>query len=147
VHLKRYGFNKHTGASKKLEHMLAYPEKLVVSEKWLTKSFLSKYEVPTYELVGLIAHDGQRVNSGHYRAMCRYGANNEWYQFNDTSVSPHPLRKDQYLGQRTAMMLYYVDTNATVDIRPHMAPRALLNEQPSASSSSFWVDSSLCLSV
>ncbi|CEL92121.1 unnamed protein product [Vitrella brassicaformis CCMP3155] len=136
LHLKRYRFNKFTGASKKLEHMVAYPEKLVISKKWLTKSFLSKYEVPTYELVGLIAHDGQRVNSGHYRAMCRYGANNEWYQFNDTSVSPHPLRKDQYLGQRTAMMLYYVDTNATVDIRPHMAPRALLNEEPSASSSS-----------
>ena len=34
------------------------------------------------------------------------------------------------------MMLYYVDTKATVDIRPHMAPRALLNEEPLASSSS-----------
>ncbi|CEM19679.1 unnamed protein product [Vitrella brassicaformis CCMP3155] len=37
LHLKRYGFNKHTGASKKLRHMVTYPEKVVISDKWLTK--------------------------------------------------------------------------------------------------------------
>ncbi|XP_040887034.1 ubiquitin carboxyl-terminal hydrolase 48-like isoform X2 [Toxotes jaculatrix] len=66
-------------------------------------------ENQTYELYGYVEHFGS-LKGGHYTATVRSQDDNEWYNFNDTSVRRldyKPFQEDNKNKSETAYLLFY----------------------------------------
>jgi len=56
-----------------------------------------------YDLVGVINHYGS-MNFGHYVAFTKNSINDQWYEFNDSSVS---MITEQSVCNSAAYVLFY----------------------------------------
>ena len=46
-----------------------------------------KYSISKYQLKGVISHLGESGMSGHFIAYCRHRIDNQWYLYNDSTVT------------------------------------------------------------
>jgi len=46
-----------------------------------------------YELTGVLTHAGSNADSGHWQGWTKQKEGNDWWQFNDSKVSPVPESK------------------------------------------------------
>jgi len=58
IHLKRFSYN-----GTKLKNALHFDDKFKVDKKYMTNP---KQGVPSYDLFGLIVHEGYSTSQGHY---------------------------------------------------------------------------------
>ena len=77
-------------------------------------------EVLWYDLMGVVLHRGQTLNSGHYSAVTRYG--DQWYECNDTDVTPltDGEVKDMLVGRtgyQTVLFFFQRDNAALKEYR------------------------------
>ena len=79
-------FKQHnTYFKEKLEDLIDFP----ITDLDMTKHVLAykdKEEPLIYDLIGVINHYGS-MNFGHYIAFALNSQNDQWYEFNDSSVS------------------------------------------------------------
>ncbi len=52
----------------------------------LSGVYVGEKPLPDYDLYAITIHDGRSLTSGHYYSACWVG--NQWWEFNDMSVSP-----------------------------------------------------------
>ncbi len=86
LQIKRFQFNHVTGLNEKLINEFKYPETVNFS-KWMYDC----KEEPTYELYGVLVHEGSKAQSGHYYAYLK--VEDEWFKFNDEVVEAAPAYK------------------------------------------------------
>lgn len=80
IQLKRFLNINETGETYKIHQQVSFEEKLSLN-KW-TDSNIRSYD---YQLCGIILHDGENTNSGHYTAI--YKKMDDWVLFNDEIVT------------------------------------------------------------
>eukprot|EP00980_Cylindrotheca_fusiformis_P008138 scaffold1727_cov133-Cylindrotheca_fusiformis.AAC.41 len=99
-HLKRFAVNQY-GQLVRLHKKIRFPKRLEIGDHM---SQLNKATPPPYDLVGILVHQGQTCDSGHYLAYVKkHGC---WYKCNDSSVT----RVDEAtaLDQQAYILLYEV---------------------------------------
>ena len=95
------------GKMKKEGSHIAYPEQLswnsvsqrlyhTLSLKQCTNRNLFFFQKPTYQLKGVICHEGGTLQGGHYIAYVRKGT--AWYKMDDYKVSIEALGVYMYNG-------------------------------------------------
>ena len=57
-----------------------------------------------YDLYGVVIHKGMSTNCGHYYAYCKSASNKNWYECNDSHVSP---MSDNSVLNKEAYLLFY----------------------------------------
>ena len=62
------------------------------------------------------------LHGGHYFAYCKNYIDNDWYEFNDSSVSPYS--KGTSNSSRTAYTLFYKKNNIIIPISASSVFRA-----------------------
>ena len=93
IHLKRF-----TNNGKKIVNLIDYP----IDNLDLTKYCIGYDKKKSiFSLVGICNHIGS-LNSGHYYSYCKQ--NNEWYNFDDTSVSK--INKDDIITKHAYCLFY-----------------------------------------
>ena len=113
IQLKRFSVNPFTGQTTKLNRPIAFSEHLNISEFMGNDRDQELKENDTnYLLYGVLVHEGNSCNSGHYHAFVK-NSNDIWYSMNDCSV--HQVSLDTVLRQR-AYILFYKKTNNNVNI-------------------------------
>ena len=100
IQLKRFSVNLFTGQTNKLNRTVNFSENLNISE-WISDK--NSGEGCQYRLYGVIVHEGNSCNSGHYHAFVR-NSTNVWYSMNDCSV--HQVSLDTVLRQRAYILFY-----------------------------------------
>ena len=78
-----------------------------------------------YECAGIIHHEGETCNSGHYTAICRTSARGGYRHFDDAGVSDKSLSWNEVTRikwQRTAHSLLYVRVDLSGDARTDSLP-------------------------
>jgi hypothetical protein len=99
-HLKRFAFNQF-GQLVRLHKKIKFPKRLEISDHM---SQLNKATPPPYDLVGILVHQGQTCDSGHYLAYVKkYGC---WYKCNDSAVTK--VDEETALDQQAYILLYEV---------------------------------------
>ena len=104
--------NPFTGHTNKLNRPVSFPEVLNISE-WISDKNSTGTEGSHYRLFGVIVHEGQSCNSGHYHAFVR-NSNEIWYSMNDCSV--HQVSLDTVLRQRAYILFYQKTTTGVAKI-------------------------------
>ena len=107
IHLNRFETNPRTGRREKVADYLSFRCDLD-----LTKYISGTTEPYMYELFGVLVHMGS-ITSGQYVVFIKTSANDQWYKFNDSSVTLATLDDAtlQNFGgapARNAVMLVYV---------------------------------------
>ena len=97
----------------KINSKFAFPEEIDMSRYLITVPD----EPEIYELYGVLVHAG-RASDGHYWAYLRTSRNNDWYEFNDSTVTVSSAQKatvsnfgagdDPIVGMYSAYMLIYM---------------------------------------
>ncbi|KAK9457159.1 hypothetical protein V1511DRAFT_152951 [Dipodascopsis uninucleata] len=103
LHLKRFDFT-FRGTSK-IQGKIQYPKNLELS------SYSTKKEVLSYELIGVIVHQGRRASSGHYISFVKQ-SNGLWACYNDEIVDS--VSEKRVLDQEAYILVYARDQD---DIR------------------------------
>ena len=75
INLKRFKMNNYGQVIGKNTDMVDYPEELNVNEN-------------CYELFAINVHHGRSINRGHYTSYVKNRFDDEWYEFDDDSVTP-----------------------------------------------------------
>ncbi|KAF9904073.1 CSN-associated deubiquitinating enzyme Ubp12 [Linnemannia zychae] len=129
VHLKRFS---HTRAWRdKIDALVDFPiHGLDLSGKTLKEE---DREENVYDLFGVSNHMGG-LGGGHYTAYAKNERTQEWYNFDDSHVSP--VSNVESIKSSSAYLLFYRRRNATVREYEQRPPVAAPEPQPSVSSSS-----------
>ncbi|KAF9133484.1 CSN-associated deubiquitinating enzyme Ubp12 [Mortierella sp. 14UC] len=129
VHLKRFS---HTRAWRdKIDALVDFPiHGLDLSGKTLKEE---DREENVYDLFGVSNHMGG-LGGGHYTAYAKNERTGEWYNFDDSHVSP--VGNVDSIKSSSAYLLFYRRRNATVREYEQRPPIAAPEPQPSISSSS-----------
>jgi len=99
-HLKRFAVNRF-GQPLRLNKKISFPRRLEISEYM---SQLNKATPPPYDLVGILVHQGQTCDSGHYLSYVkRLG---QWYKCNDNVVTQ--VDEETALDQQAYILIYEV---------------------------------------
>ena len=69
-----------------------------------------KKSIYEYRLRGVISHLGESGMSGHFIAYCRHRINNEWYCYNDATVTKCQDQKNGFMNG-TPYILFYESIN------------------------------------
>ncbi|PJF19152.1 Peptidase C19, ubiquitin carboxyl-terminal hydrolase 2 domain-containing protein [Paramicrosporidium saccamoebae] len=98
VHLKRFNLTPFGEASKINKHV-EFGTELEIG------AFITgpKQECSDYDLYGVLVHEGQTCNSGHYHSFVK-ASNGFWYSMNDSSV--HQVSLSTVLKQRAYLLFY-----------------------------------------
>lgn len=99
-HLKRFSYNDY-GRMVRLHKHLRFPLKLEIGDYM---SLANKSKPPSYELVGVLVHQGQSCDSGHYIAYVK--SQDEWYKANDSQISKADV--GTVLSQQAYILMYEV---------------------------------------
>ena len=124
LHLKRFEYDAETGGMHKLQQAFAFPTRLML-HKFMAASAAADAPPPDYELAAVLSHAGG-AGSGHYIAYVRPRGSKQWWEFDDTRVTPvaeHVAVKQQFGGRHSrgggvfggapnAYMLVYVRRDA-----------------------------------
>eukprot|EP00817_Percolomonadidae_sp_ATCC50343_P006605 CAMPEP_0117429958 /NCGR_PEP_ID=MMETSP0758-20121206/9486_1 /TAXON_ID=63605 /ORGANISM="Percolomonas cosmopolitus, Strain AE-1 (ATCC 50343)" /LENGTH=1154 /DNA_ID=CAMNT_0005217475 /DNA_START=13 /DNA_END=3473 /DNA_ORIENTATION=- len=89
LHLKRFDYDRRTWQPIKLGHKVAFPFDLDMSPYLTTmEAYKDQNKIDyVYELYSVMIHSGS-VNAGHYYAYIKDFESDNWYEFNDSRVSP-----------------------------------------------------------
>jgi len=103
IHFKRFS-NEMIGRMCRMRKdgaFVKYPLKSLDMSK-----YLSKYNKKSamYDLYGVVHHHGS-LNGGHYTASCRSFINQEWFNFNDSSVSL--IHRENDIVSESGYILFY----------------------------------------
>ncbi|KAL3933713.1 MAG: hypothetical protein SGBAC_010275, partial [Bacillariaceae sp.] len=99
-HLKRFAIN-HFGHQLRLNKKISFPRRLEISDYM---SQLNKATPPPYDLVGILVHQGQTCDSGHYLSYVkRLG---QWYKCNDNVITQ--VDEETALDQQAYILIYEV---------------------------------------
>jgi len=99
-HLKRFSYNDY-GRMVRLHKHLRFPLNLEIGDYM---SLANKATPPSYELVGVLVHQGRSCESGHYIAYVK--SQNEWYKANDSQISKADV--NTVLSQQAYILMYEV---------------------------------------
>lgn len=100
IHLKRFHFNLHRGAMRKLNAHIQYPETLDMAPYMSSEKGV---KTAKYELFAVLVHLGNHCESGHYISFVK-APDNSWYEMDDevkTRVTSHTV-----LNQKAYMLFY-----------------------------------------
>jgi len=132
-HLKRFMFDEY-GRTSRISKDLKFPLVLEI------KQFMSKANrsvPPTYELVGVLVHQGQTSNCGHYLSYVK--SQDRWYRASDNHIVQ--VSVEQVLKQKAYILMYEVK-----GVRNHKIPctSSMIdsNIAPSLRDSNSWVSTS-----
>ncbi|OQR82782.1 ubiquitin-specific protease [Achlya hypogyna] len=101
LHLKRFSYT--TYSRDKISTAVKFPAEGLNLKEYCTKDNLHYDKTWDYDLIGVINHMGS-LNGGHYTAECRNPENDQWYDFNDETVSGI---KKPHLSSSSAYILFY----------------------------------------
>jgi hypothetical protein len=104
--LKRFNLSPFGEASKINKHV-EFGTELDI-ESFITGP---KEKCSSYELYGVLVHEGQTCNSGHYHSFIK-ASNGFWYSMNDSSV--HQVSLGTVLKQRAYILFYTRRMEASV---------------------------------
>ncbi|TDH66204.1 hypothetical protein CCR75_004785 [Bremia lactucae] len=100
LHLKRFSFS--TLSREKVSHSITFPsQSLDIAEYCAADAVVDGSTL--YDLTGIVHHVGS-LPGGHYTAECLNADTQEWYSFNDASVT---AIKQPELHSSSAYMLFY----------------------------------------
>lgn len=85
MHLKRFDYDAQTGSMRKLQSEFKFPTVLKLNR--FMRSGSDDQPPPSYVLYGVLSHVGE-MGSGHYVAYVRPLGQRQWYEFDDTRVTP-----------------------------------------------------------
>lgn len=99
-HLKRFAVNRF-GQPIRLNKKITFPKRLEIADYM---SQLNKATPPPYDLVGILVHQGQTCDSGHYLSYVkRLG---QWYKCNDNVITQ--VDEETALDQQAYILVYEV---------------------------------------
>lgn len=101
LQLKRFTYGTYSKC--KLNYSVQVPQDLDLSPL-VTLSQHHSTRNANYELVGVVNHSGG-IDFGHYTAECKNPGNGQWYNFNDSTVSPTSMGK--VINTSNAYVLFY----------------------------------------
>eukprot|EP00523_Entomoneis_sp_CCMP467_P001841 CAMPEP_0168740984 /NCGR_PEP_ID=MMETSP0724-20121128/12268_1 /TAXON_ID=265536 /ORGANISM="Amphiprora sp., Strain CCMP467" /LENGTH=621 /DNA_ID=CAMNT_0008788451 /DNA_START=246 /DNA_END=2107 /DNA_ORIENTATION=- len=101
LHLKRFAFNPLSFNMVRLGKKVKFPMHLEISDYM---SNLNQARPPSYELVAVLVHQGQRCEAGHYVAFVK--SEGEWFCCNDNEVTAVPVEK--VMRQQAYILMYEV---------------------------------------
>ena len=94
-----------TPHSQKNNTSISFPiTNLNISQYIHTTNSLSSPSISTYNLYSIINHYGN-LSNGHYTSTSLHFPSNTWYNYDDSTVSPHPLSSPY--SSSTAYLLFY----------------------------------------
>jgi len=99
-HLKRFAVNRF-GHPLRLKKKITFPKRLEICEYM---SQLNKATPPPYDLVGILVHQGQSCDSGHYLSYVKRVG--QWYKCNDNVVTQ--VDEETALDQQAYILVYEV---------------------------------------
>ena len=99
-HLKRFAMD-HYGRLRRLHKHVQIPLRLDIGD-YMSK--VNKATPPSYELVGVLVHQGRSCNSGHYLSYVKSGE--DWFKTNDSVVTKVDV--SAVLKQQAYIVLYEV---------------------------------------
>lgn len=110
IQLKRFvfkGFDTNNDAIyNKNDKKVTFPEVLKLEKGWFDQNHKTGDE--SYDLSGIVMHNGG-TGSGHYFSYCKL-ADNNWYQFNDSSFSevndPKAMLNEAYGNGKSSLSAY-----------------------------------------
>ena len=95
IHLKRFEYDFETGINKKILARYEYPATIDFTS-------MTKTKTPHYKLYGVLVHEGERANCGHYYSFIKI--KDKWYKFNDevvTEASEGEVFEHNFGGKQT----------------------------------------------
>lgn len=98
IHLKRFSYNRYW--RDKIGTLVDFPLEGLDMSNWLVKGHPS----PIYDLYAVSNHMGD-LGGGHYTAYGKNCVDNNWYNFNDSSVSP--VDSPSMIKSAAAYVLFY----------------------------------------
>lgn len=108
IHLKRFKMSK-TNIMSKITTKVTFPITDFNIKNYMSP--LHKLTETTYNLCAMSEHKGT-YHQGHYKAFCKNGINNRWYEFNDSHIHHIPQDKlDSELVNNNAYILFYIRTD------------------------------------
>jgi len=87
MHLKRFEYDAASGGLQKLQQEFSFPTRLKLHRYMASGSPADSEPPPVYELHAVLSHEGD-ADSGHYRAYVQPRGGKQWYEFDDTRVTP-----------------------------------------------------------
>jgi len=69
-----------------------------------------------YELYGVVIHEGNSTNSGHYFSYCKNMINNRWYECNDEHIGA--MTNESQVLNKEAYLLFYQKRAKLTDLAP-----------------------------
>ena len=101
-----------------LNHLVEYPEYFNSNDYFSEKPKLlypsNSKEENLYSLNGLIIHFGS-ANSGHKTSFCKNFFNNNWYYFNDSSISFINYITKSVLNRKDTFLLVYQNSSININ--------------------------------
>lgn len=92
--LKRFMFDVNKNKMTKLNDHFEFPETIDLTE-YLADDSPQKKSSNIYDLYGVLVHSGN-YSGGHYYAFLRTSIDQQWYKFNDSSVSKESVMNAVY---------------------------------------------------
>jgi ubiquitin carboxyl-terminal hydrolase 10 len=90
LHLKRFHYDSHTGATQKIWKKVGYPLELDLPREVFPthrrNNFATDGGPPKYRLMGVIYHHGKNASGGHYTVDVRRQEGLEWIRMDDTVI-------------------------------------------------------------
>lgn len=88
LHLKRFHYDSHTGATQKIWKKVGYPLDLEIPREVFPahrrNAMNAHGGLPKYRLMGVIYHHGKNASGGHYTVDVRRQDGREWIRMDDT---------------------------------------------------------------
>ncbi|KAJ5738093.1 hypothetical protein N7493_001248 [Penicillium malachiteum] len=90
LHLKRFQYDSHTGATQKIWKKVGYPLDLEIPREVFPthrrNALTASGGLPQYRLMGVIYHHGKNASGGHYTVDVRRQDGREWIRMDDTVI-------------------------------------------------------------
>ncbi|KAJ5710517.1 hypothetical protein N7488_004673 [Penicillium malachiteum] len=90
LHLKRFQYDSHTGATQKIWKKVGYPLDLEIPREVFPthrrNALSASGGLPQYRLMGVIYHHGKNASGGHYTVDVRRQDGREWIRMDDTVI-------------------------------------------------------------
>ncbi|OHT10172.1 hypothetical protein TRFO_20642 [Tritrichomonas foetus] len=85
LHLRRFQFDYNTSRMRKINDYFEFPEQIDLTQ-FLAHDAPDREKNNLYDLYGVLVHSGG-VYGGHYNAFLRTSTENQWFNFNDSTVT------------------------------------------------------------
>ncbi|XP_054707677.1 ubiquitin carboxyl-terminal hydrolase 10-like [Uloborus diversus] len=116
LHLKRFVYNK-TGGCKKVMKKTDYPLQLELSKDLFSSDVKKNQRIRTYNLFGVMYHDGEEAVKGHYISDVYNHGSQTWIRCDDRTVSA--VTEAQVLSHsppRVPYLLFYQESSSQLTL-------------------------------